>query len=73
MKKKDRRPNQNHSFGVKGLSLLKKRLTEPTLLEMSGYAEFAEETPIHRQGSSLLQKPFSQQDLLRKVREALAG
>ena len=36
MAKGQTKNNPNRSFGVKGISLLEKRLTEPTLLEMDG-------------------------------------
>jgi two-component system cell cycle sensor histidine kinase/response regulator CckA len=45
---------------------------EVRVLYMSGYTEFAPgHDQISRQGRLLLQKPFTQQDLARKVREAL--
>jgi two-component system cell cycle sensor histidine kinase/response regulator CckA len=47
---------------------------QPTVkvLYMSGYTEFAVgHYQISQQGQLLLQKPFTQQDLARKVRAAL--
>ncbi len=50
---------------------LKSHHPEMKLLYMSGYSDFADSTQVQWQGKPLLQKPFTQQDLLRKVREIL--
>ncbi len=42
------------------------------VLYMSGYREFDDDNEIQRQGKPLLQKPFTQKDLARKIREILA-
>jgi len=50
---------------------LKSHHPEMKVLYMSGYSDFPENNQIHWQEKPLLQKPFTQQDLLRKVREIL--
>ena len=50
---------------------LKSHHPEMKVLYMSGYSDFADNTQVHWHEKPLLQKPFTQQDLLRKVREIL--
>lgn len=60
--------------GVNGPQMVE-QLTSPhpemKVLYMSGYSELVEDAQIQRQGKPLLQKPFTQQVLIRKIREVL--
>ena len=52
---------------------LKKELPDLKVVYMSGYTEEFSEVPSHLQGVYFLQKPFSRDELLRKVHDALKG